>query len=512
MLQRSYAALVSQDRRLCRIEQPCTVYESVIGLEVHCQLRTASKAFSSDSVVFGARPNRHVDVVSLGYPGTLPVPNIRVVEYAARMGLATHCTVADRSVMARKHYFYPDLPKGYQISQFERPVCIDGYVDIEADGPRRIGVARIHIEEDAGKSLHDQDAECTLLDFNRCGVPLIEIVSEPDLRSGREAYLYMQKIRQLVRYLEICDGNMEEGSLRCDANVSIRPVGDTALGVKTEIKNMNSFRYVERAIDYETARQKALARRGEVVAHQTLLWDASSGTTRPMRSKEEAHDYRYFPDPDLPPVVVSASLRAAVLASLPELPAARRKRFQEQLGLPAYDANLLTEERSVADYFEDILRALRDKLPDGELHLQAKAVSNVVMTQVLRAAKDRTGLLEQFPITPARMAALVALRLSQAISSSGMQEIFTWLLNGDGEPEQIARTLKLMQVSDDDRLLPVVEEVLATFPSQVATFRSGKTSVLGFFIGQVMRRFGSSADPVRVRCLLLERIGGEGDA
>ncbi len=490
---------------------PAAKYEPVIGLEVHCQLRTASKAFSPDSASFGARPNSNVDVISLGYPGTLPIPNIRVVEYAVRMGFATHCTVADRSILARKHYFYPDLPKGYQISQFEHPLCANGYVDIEADGARRIGVTRIHIEEDAGKSLHDQDPECTLLDFNRCGVPLIEIVSEPDLRSGREAYLYMQKIRQLVRYLEICDGNMEEGSLRCDANVSIRPVGCAQLGVKTEIKNMNSFRYVERAIDHEIARQQALVSRGEAVVHQTLLWDAGSGTTRPMRSKEDAHDYRYFPDPDLPPVVVTASLRSSVLASQPELPDARCNRFEEQLGLPPYDAAVLTEERSVADYFEAALEVLRDGSPGGNLHSQAKAVSNVVMTDVLRAAKEYAGSLDEFPVPPARLGALVALRLSGAISSTGMREVFGCLQEEDGEPEEIARAQKLLQVSDDSLLLPVVEEVLVSFPAQVATFREGKTSVLGFFIGQVMRRFGGSADPVRVRRLLLEQIGGEND-
>ena len=485
---------------------PDASYEPVIGLEVHCQLRTASKAFSSDSAAFGANPNTHVDVVSLGYPGTLPVPNTRVVEYAVRMGFATHCTIADRSIMARKHYFYPDLPKGYQISQFEYPLCFDGYVDIDVDGPRRIGLTRIHIEEDAGKSMHDQDPDCTLLDFNRCGVPLIEIVSEPDLRSGREAYVYMQKIRQLVRYLGICDGNMEEGSLRCDANVSVRKIGDTTLGVKTEIKNMNSFRYVEQAIDHEITRQQEQLKRGEAVVHQTLLWDTTSGATRPMRSKEEAHDYRYFPDPDLPPVLISEALRATALASMPELPDARRTRFEEELGLPAYDATLLTDERPIADYFEATLTAVQEIEPKGKLPAQAKAVSNVVMTQVLRAAKERTGTLEDFPVPPSRLGALVALRRSNAISSTGLQEVFGCMLEEDVDPIEIARTRNLIQISDDARLAPAIDEILESFPSQVATFRSGKTNVLGFFIGQIMRKFGGSADPVRVRELLLEQL------
>ena len=492
-------------------------YEPVIGLEVHCQLQTASKAFSPESAAFGAAPNRHVDPISLGHPGTLPVMNGRVVEYTARMGLATHCRIAERSVLARKHYFYPDLPKGYQISQYEEPLCEQGYVEVllESEGQpapakaggatvKRIGLTRIHIEEDAGKSIHDQDPTDTLLDYNRCGVPLIEIVSEPDLRSAREAYLYMQKIRQLVRYLGICDGNMEEGSLRCDANVSVRPRGQQALGVKTEIKNMNSFRNVERAIDYEIKRQIRLLRRGDEVVHQTLLWDAGEQVTRPMRSKEMAHDYRYFPDPDLAPVVVTRERLAAIRAALPELPDARQARFVETLKLPAYDAALPTEERRVADYFETTLAALQARAA-AEPAL-AKAVSNFVMTEVLRVLNERAIDIEAFPIDADRLAGLVHLRVENKVSSSGAQEIFNTMLDDDRDAEAIAAAHNLLQVSDEGALLPVVERVLEAHAGQVQVYLDGKQGLIGFFIGQVMRSFEGSPDPTLVRKLLLERL------
>ena len=495
-------------------------YEPVIGLEVHCQLQTASKVFSPESAAFGALPNRHIDPISLGHPGTLPVMNERVVEYTVRMGLATHCRIAERSILARKHYFYPDLPKGYQISQYEQPICEHGYVELTLDGEdvpapakagreavtRRIGLTRIHIEEDAGKSIHDQDPVDTLLDYNRCGVPLIEIVSEPDIRSAHEAYLYMQKIRQFVRYLGICDGNMEEGSLRCDANVSVRPVGQEAFGVKTEIKNMNSFRNVERAIDYEIRRQIRVLRGGEAVVHQTLLWDANRQETRPMRSKEEAHDYRYFPDPDLAQLVVSEEALSSIQASLPELPDARRMRFVEALKLPAYDASVLTEERPVADYFEATLAALHAPDDSGDLPARAKAVSNFVMTDVLRVLNERSIDLDAFPIEAERLAGLIRLRLDNAVNSSGAQEIFDAMLDDDRAAEAIAEARNLLQVSDEGALLPVVEQVLAQHADQVDVFLNGKQGLIGFFIGQVMRNFDGSPDPKLVRTLLLERL------
>ncbi len=489
-------------------------YEPVIGLEVHCQLRTQAKAFSPESAAFGAAPNTHVDPISLGHPGTLPVLNAQVVEYTVRMGLATHCHIAPRSVFARKHYFYPDLPKGYQISQFETPLCAGGYVEVvleaEEDERRpevkRIGLTRIHMEEDAGKSLHDQDPADTLLDYNRCGVPLIEIVSEPDLRSAREAYLYVQKIRQLVRYLGICDGNMEEGSLRCDANVSVRRRGQTTLGTKTEIKNMNSFRNVERAIDYEILRQIHLIESGGQVVHQTLLWDAARQETRPMRSKEMAHDYRYFPDPDLPQVVVSEAMLDEVRAALPELPEARRRRFVDELGLPVYDAALLTEERGVADYFEAALAALYLRTRGGDTRAQAKAVSNFVMTDVLRVLNEHAIGIEDAPIDPDRLAALVFLRLEDQISSTGALDLFNAMLKDERPPEAIAEAHNLLQVSDEGALLPVVEKVLQEHADQVQVYLGGKQGLLGFFIGQVMRNFDGAPDPRRVRALLQKRL------
>ncbi|MXW65268.1 MAG: Asp-tRNA(Asn)/Glu-tRNA(Gln) amidotransferase subunit GatB [Bacteroidetes bacterium SB0662_bin_6] len=491
---------------------PHATYEPVIGLEVHCRLLTDSKAFSSDSARFGAGPNVHVDPVSLGHPGTLPVLNRRMVDYTLRMGLATHCRIAPRSVLARKHYFYPDLPKGYQISQYETPICAGGHVDIvlqEKDAPpviRRIGLTRIHMEEDAGRSIHDQDPYDTLLDYNRCGTPLIEIVSEPDLRSPREAYLYMRKIRQIVRYLGISDGNMEEGSLRCDANVSIRPLGSKDLCERTEIKNMNSFRNVERALDYEIGRQIRLVQGGGKVVRQTLLWDADRQETRPMRSKEEAHDYRYFPDPDLAPVFVTDEELDRIRGELPEMPEARSTRFQDAWGLPAYDAAILTEERELADYFEETLTALGVEGNGKETHGPAKSVSNMIMGDVLRVLKENATSIEELPIRPPRLAALVRLRLGDRISSTAAQEIFEAMLERDDAPEAIAEEQDLIQVSDVTSLAPVVENVLDDHPQQVAAYLGGKEGLIGYFIGQAMRRFEGSPDPKLVRKLLLEGL------
>lgn len=492
---------------------PLDKYEPVIGLEVHCQLLTASKAFSPESAAFGAGPNEHVDPISLGHPGTLPVLNEHVVAYTIRMGLATHCRIAPRSVFARKHYFYPDLPKGYQISQYETPICEGGYVEIDVDGEgdgqpvrRRIGITRIHMEEDAGKSLHDQDPFATLLDYNRCGVPLIEIVSEPDIRSPREAALYLQKIRQIVRYLGICDGNMEEGSLRCDANVSVRLRGETRLGTKTELKNMNSFRHVERALEYEIERQIAVLESGGTIVQQTRLWDATRMETRPMRSKEEAHDYRYFPDPDLVQIVVDDALLASIRAELPELPEARSRRYVEDLGLPAYDAALLAEERGVADLFEATVDRLAERAPGVDPRVRAKAASNLIMTEVLRVLKERDLDAERLPIDPDRLAGLLHLRLDDRISSSGAQELFNALLDDPRPAEVVAEALNLLQVSDEGALLPVVDSVLDESPKQVDTYLKGKDSIIGYFIGQVMKRFEGSPDPKLLRRLIAERL------
>ena len=483
-------------------------YEPVIGLEVHCQLQTDSKVFSPESAAFGAGPNRNVDPVSLGHPGTLSVANDRVIEYSIRMGLVTHCSIAPRSVFARKHYFYPDLPKGYQISQFETPICADGYLDIiddEAGGVRkRIGITRIHMEEDAGKSIHDQDPFETLLDYNRCGVPLIEIVSEPDIRTPHEAYLYMQKIRQYVRYLGICDGNMEEGSLRCDANVSVRPVGQELLGTKTEIKNMNSFRHVEQAIAHEIDRQIGVLDAGGAVVQETLLWDTGAQRTRSMRSKELAHDYRYFPDPDLVPVWVDDEVLERIRTELPEMPEERKERYVSSLGLPEYDAGVLTEERPVADYFEATLHALEKRR--GDVDGLPKAASNFVMSDVLRTLNERHLDIAEFPIEPGRLAGLIDLRVQEQVSSSGAQALFDQMLVSTGDPEDLAAAHNLLQISDTSALLPVVAEVLKNSPKQLEAYLNGKEGLIGYFIGQVMRTFPGSPDPKLVRTLIVEEI------
>ncbi|MEX2399464.1 MAG: Asp-tRNA(Asn)/Glu-tRNA(Gln) amidotransferase subunit GatB [Rhodothermales bacterium] len=489
-------------------------YEPVIGLEVHCQLLTNTKSFSSESARFGADPNTNVDPISLGHPGTLPVLNDRVVDFTLRMGLATHCQIAARSVFARKHYFYPDLPKGYQISQYDTPICSGGYVEIVLEDEddddsirrKRIGLTRIHMEEDAGKSLHDQDPYDTLLDYNRCGVPLIEIVSEPDIRSPREAYHYMQKIRQVVRYLGICDGNMEEGSLRCDANVSIRLRGQTELGTKTEVKNMNSFRNVERALEYEIARQIKHVEAGGTIVQQTLLWDADRMETRPMRSKEEAHDYRYFPDPDLVPVAVTDEVLDRVRSELPEMPEVRSNRFQEEWGLPEYDALLLTEERELADFFEETLKQLFKRTGGGNTREQAKAVSNMVMTDVLRTLNERSIAIGEMSVDPDRLAELVLLRLEETVSSSAAQEIFDAMLEVDDGPQAIAEKRNLIQVSDEGALVPVVQQVIDDHPGHVKTYLDGKQGLIGYFIGQVMQRFEGAPDPKIVRKLLSEEL------
>ncbi|PSQ61205.1 MAG: Asp-tRNA(Asn)/Glu-tRNA(Gln) amidotransferase GatCAB subunit B, partial [Bacteroidetes bacterium QH_10_64_19] len=453
----------------------------------------------------------------------LPVLNETVVEYALRLGLATQCSIASRSVFARKHYFYPDLPKGYQISQYDTPICYDGYVEIfpgqdEDQGAlsrtdsRRIGLTRIHLEEDAGKSMHAPNGNTTRLDFNRCGVPLLELVTEPDLRSPREAYLFLQRLRQLVRYLGISDGNMEEGSLRCDANVSVRPRGREAFGTRTELKNMNSMRHVEQALDYEITRQIAAEERGESISQQTLLWNPDSGTTQPMRSKEEAHDYRYLPDPDLVEVQVDDDRIEEVRASLPELPRARRQRFIDEIGLPPYDAGVLTEERAVADYFEETLRHLYKRTKGGDTDAQAKTVSNFVMTEVMRVLNERDLEIDDLTVGPERLAQLVFLRLQDKVSSNGAQEVFEAMLDEtDKSAGRIADERDLIQVSDRGAIEPHVDQVIDENPGKVDTYLGGKEGLLGFFIGQVMQRFDGSPNPEVVRSLLREKLEAQRD-
>jgi aspartyl-tRNA(Asn)/glutamyl-tRNA(Gln) amidotransferase subunit B len=498
-------------------------YEPVIGLEVHVQLQTDSKIFSPDATAFGAEPNTQVDPVSLGHPGTLPVLNQTVVEHALRLGLATNCSIAPRSVFARKHYFYPDLPKGYQISQYDTPICYDGYVEIypeedneETDAlgeaSKRVGLTRIHMEEDAGKSIHREEGT-THLDFNRCGVPLLELVTEPDLRTPREAYLFLKRLRQLVRYLGVSDGNMEEGSLRCDANVSVRPRGREQFGTRTELKNMNSMTHVEKALDYEITRQIAILEQGDSVTQQTLLWDPDAGTTHPMRSKEEAHDYRYIPDPDLVEVEVDDEMIEEVRADLPELPRARRHRFVDEVGLPPYDARVLTEERAVADYFEEALDQLYKRTKGGDTDAQAKLVSNLVMTEVLRVLNEQSISIDEIPVEPERLAQLAYLRVQDKVSSNGAQEIFEAMLEEtDKSAGKIADERDLIQVTDPDAIVPVVDEVIDEHPDQVSTYLDGKEGLLGFFIGQVMQRFDGSPDPELVRKMLRDALDARREA
>ncbi|MCU0424819.1 MAG: Asp-tRNA(Asn)/Glu-tRNA(Gln) amidotransferase subunit GatB [Candidatus Kapabacteria bacterium] len=484
-----------------------TQYEAVIGLEVHAQLLTNSKIFCADPTTFGEPPNTNVSPVSLGHPGVLPVLNKQVVEYTLKMGLATHSHIRPVSLFARKHYFYPDLPKGYQISQFDEPICYEGYLDVELDTKgdgtqtKRIGITRIHIEEDAGKSIHDLDID-TLVDLNRAGVPLIEIVSEPDIRSAQEAVAYLTQIRQIVLYLGICDGNMEEGSLRCDANISIRPVGETKLGTKTEVKNMNSFRNVEKAIEYEIKRQIELVESGGKVVQETRGWDANSQTTKPQRSKEQAHDYRYFPEPDLPPIRVSNEWLERVRAELPELAFDRKRRFVKDFGLPGYDASVLTQEQDVAQFFEDACSHLTEKTKD-----RYKLVSNWIMTEVMRILGERKITIQELNLAPQYVAELVELFASDTISSKIAKEIFPDVLQGKS-PKQVVEEKGLAQVSDTSFIVDIVEQILNSNPDEVQRYRGGKTNLMGFFVGQALKETKGKANPKVVTQILQERLNG----
>lgn len=472
-------------------------YEAVIGLEVHAQLLTKSKAFAAVSPKYGSAPNTNVTPLCLGHPGTLPVLNENLVRFTIKMGLATNCKVAEKSIFARKNYFYPDLPKGYQISQYETPICYDGHIEIELEEYNKtIGITRIHMEEDAGKSIHDQDPYHTLVDLNRAGTPLIEIVSEPDLRTPQEAYEYLKKIRQIVQYLEICDGNMEEGSLRCDANVSIRPRGQKELGTRTELKNMNSFRNVERAITFEIERQIELVEAGGEVVQKTLLWDPNKLETREMRSKEEAHDYRYFPEPDLPPIIIKKETLDDIQAELPELPSVRLERFIRELGLSEDDAFILTETRPLADYFEKCISILDEP----------KAVSNVILTEVLRILNEKSIGIDEFSITPERLTALISLKQEDKISSSAMQTVFNEMIENSETPLELAEKLNLIQVSDSGFLEEIVDQVIEGNPDEVTRYKEGKKALMGFFIGQVMKMSKGKANPKLAKEIVTKKL------
>ena len=476
-------------------------YEPVIGLEVHVQLKTDTKIFCKCSTTFGAAPNSQVCPVCLGMPGVLPVLNERAIEFAIRLALATQSRINNHSIFARKNYFYPDLPKSYQISQIEEPFCELWHLDIHVEGeePKSIGITRIHLEEDAGKSLHAESfvaRDETLIDINRCGTPLLEIVSEPDFRSAKEAYEYLAKLRQIVVYLGICDGNMEEGSLRCDANVSVRPLGQPEFGIKTELKNMNSFRAVEKAIDYEIHRQEMVLESGGLIEQQTLLWDANRNIAEPMRSKEYSHDYRYFPDPDLVPVRISREYIDSVAENMPELPEAKRLRFTAEYELPEYDATVLTESPELAAYFEELADMVNDK----------KLASNWVMSHVLRALKSHDESIRTFPVTAKFLADILKLLEKKTISAASGKTVFEACLETGKAPIAIVEEKGLAQITDTDEIESAVNEVIAAHPKDVEEYLGGKTKVIGFFMGQVMRATKGKANPQTVSELLRNKL------
>jgi aspartyl-tRNA(Asn)/glutamyl-tRNA(Gln) amidotransferase subunit B len=471
-------------------------WETVIGLEVHVQLLTRTKMFCGCENRFGAPPNTLVCPVCLGLPGALPVPNEHAIRLATRAALALGCKVHEVSVFARKNYFYPDLPKGYQISQFDQPLATKGGITIESAerGPVTVGITRLHVEEDAGKSLHDRLPGKTAIDLNRACAPLVEIVSEPDLRSPAEARAYLTRLKQILLYCEVSDCNMEEGSLRVDANISVRRQGETRLGTKTEVKNMNSFANVERALTVERDRQIARVERGGRVEQVTMLFSAASGEVRPMRSKEESHDYRYFPDPDLPPLVLTRLWIEQQHAALPELPDAKRDRFMTVLGLPVYDAGVLAAERPIADYYEAVVAA----------GVEAKVAANWVMTEALRGFNE-TG---RFTVSADRLAQLVTLVKDGTLSNQAAKRVFAELPDTPDAPKVVAERLGLVQVGDADALGQWVDEVLAGNPKEAARYKAGETKLLGFFQGQVMKKSGGKADPKKVGAMLKERLGG----
>ncbi len=475
-------------------------YEAVIGLEVHIQLLTNTKIFCSCSAKFGADPNSQVCPVCLGMPGVLPVLNKKVIDFAIRLAIATNCKINEKSIIARKNYFYPDLPKGYQISQYEQPVCEHGFLDIPDNGDTtRIRITRIHLEEDAGKSMHSESyvaRDESLVDINRCGVPLLEMVSEPDFRSPSQVSAYLTKLRQIVRYLGICDGNMEEGSMRCDANISIRKRGETKLGTKTELKNMNSISAVEKALEYEIRRQIAVLEDGASIQQQTLLWNANKNCVEPMRSKEYAHDYRYFPEPDLLPVVIKQDWIDSVKKLLPELPDVKKQRFVDEFALPEYDASILTDDLAIADYYEKLAENVKDK----------KAASNWVMGDVLRTLHENQLFISELKVTPEYLAEIIQLVDQDKISVKIGRKVFEICANSGKKPQVIIEEEGLVQISDTGELEQLVEKILDENPNEVEAYLAGKEKVIGFLVGQIMRASQGKANPKSVNEILKSKL------
>jgi len=472
-------------------------FEPVIGLEVHAQLLTDTKIFCGCSTKFGEAPNSNTCPVCTGMPGVLPVLNRKVVEYTIKMGLATHCRINEVNTWARKNYFYPDLPKGYQITQFAEPIAEHGYVDVELNGgKKRIGITRIHMEEDAGKSIHDEHQPASYIDLNRAGVPLIEIVSEPDMRSAEEGVGYLRRLHEVLVYLGICDGNMEEGSFRCDANISLRPKGREEFGTRTELKNMNSFRHVQRALEYEIKRQQYVLESDGEVIQETRLWDEHQGVTHPMRGKEEAHDYRYFPDPDLVAIKLSEEWIEEIRRSIPELPLDKRERFVREYDIPPYDAGVLTTSRDLADYYEETVRKCG----------KPKSASNWVMGDILGHMKEDKKEIPESPVSPESLASMINLIEDGTISGKIAKEVFEEMWNTGKEPKVIVEEKGLIQITDTGAIEEAIEGVLASNPSQLEEYRQGKEKLFGFFVGQVMKITKGKANPKLVNECLKKKL------
>ena len=475
-------------------------WETVIGLEVHAQLLTKSKAFSGAATKYGAEPNTQACAVDIALPGVLPVFNIEAARMAVKFGLAIGAAINHRSVFARKNYFYPDLPKGYQISQYELPIVAKGQITIDVDGVEKvIGITRAHLEEDAGKSLHEDFHGMTGIDLNRAGTPLLEIVSEPDMRSSKEAVAYLKKVHELVRYLEVCDGNMQEGSFRCDANVSVRPKGEKKFGTRAELKNINSFRFVEKAIEFEVERQIDLIEGGGKVVQETRLYDSDKDVTRSMRSKEEAMDYRYFPDPDLPPLVITEDFIRGVEKTLPELPDAKRARFMKDYGLTAYDAGVLTASRELADYYEQLVRE-----SGSDPKIAANWVTGELAAFLNRDNKD----ISASPVTVGMMTGLLKRLADNTISGKIAKEVFEAMWNGEGDADAVIGKKGLKQITDTGAIEQVIDEIIAKNPKQLEQYRAGKEALFGYFVGQVMKATQGKANPAQVNELLRKKLGG----